>query len=96
MAAYSENLGGVAWEWKDTMNVAKIQGLKFKACIYKTKDKKGKNVVNFGVVDFLESKYKTAHKTKNYNFGKFITAISDDKKEEASSAGVRRIKAILE
>ncbi len=69
---YSSNLGGsVNWSWEDTMKVAKIQGLKFKTCIYKTKDKKGKNVVNFATSDFLESKYNEPHKSKEYNFDKF-------------------------
>ena len=68
---YGSNLGGVNWEWVDHMKVAKMQGLKFKACIYKTKDKKGKNVVNFATVDFLDSKYNEPHKVKEYNFDKF-------------------------
>jgi len=79
---YASNLGGVSWGWEDHMKVAKIQGLKFKNCIYKTKDKKGKNVVNFATVDFLESKYKEPHKIKNFNFDKFNSGISheEDKK----------------
>ena len=68
---YSDNLGNVSWEWKDHMKIAKIQGLKFKNCIYKTKDKKGKNVVNFATVDFMDDKYKEEHKVKNYDFAKF-------------------------
>lgn len=80
--AYSTNLGPSTWAWKDHMHNAKIQGLKFKSIIYKTKDKKGKNVVNFGNVDFLESKYKTPHKTKTYNFSKYIANVTEDKKEE--------------
>lgn len=68
---YGSNLGGVNWEWVDHMKVAKMQGLKFKACIYKTKDKKGKNVVNFATVDFLDSKYNAPHKVSEYNFDKF-------------------------
>jgi len=81
--SYSDNLGGVDWKWEDHMKVAKIQGLKFKACIYKTKDKKGKNVVNFATVDFLESKYNEPHKVKIYNFDKFNNGISheDDSKK---------------
>lgn len=76
--AYSDNLGGVNWSWEDHMKVAKIQGLKFKNCIYKTKDKKGKNVVNFATVDFLEAKYKEPHKVKSYNFDKFNNGISHE------------------
>ena len=75
---YSSNLGNVNWAWKDIMNVAKIQGLKFKNCIYKTKDKKGKNVVNYVIVDFLESKYKEPHKIKNFNFDKFNNGITHE------------------
>lgn len=79
---YSDKLGGPDWAWTDHMKLGKIQGLKFKNVIYKVKAKNGKNVVNFGKVDFLESKYKAPHKSKNYNFSKYITAVSDDKKEE--------------
>lgn len=75
---YSDSLGGVKWDWKDTMKVAKIQGLKFKNCIYKVKDKKGKNLVNYGAVDFLESKYKEPHKSKDYKFDKFNYGIIEE------------------
>ena len=74
---YSDKLGGPSWDWTDFIKLGKIQGLKFKGIVYKTKDKKGKNVVNVGSVDFLESKYKTVHKPKKYNFNKYITAIND-------------------
>lgn len=79
---YSDKLGGPSWDWVDHMKLGKIQGLKFKTIIYKVKNKAGKNEVNFGKVDFLESKYKTPHKTKSYNFSKYISTPSDDKKEK--------------
>ena len=82
---YSSDLGAVSWAWKDHMHNAKIQGLKFKQIIYKTKLKNGKNTVDFGKVDFLESKYKTPHRTKKYNFGKFINAVNHDSKDEEKS-----------
>lgn len=78
---YSDKLGGPAWTWEDHMKVGKIQGLKFKNIIYKVKNKAGKNVVNYGKVDFLESKYKVPHKSKTYNFTKYISDV-DDKKDE--------------
>lgn len=78
---YSDKLSP-GWDWTDHMKLGKIQGLKFKDIIYKIKNKKGKNVVSFGKVDFLESKYKTPHKSKTYNFSKYITAVSDDNKDE--------------
>ena len=75
---YSSDLGTPNWSWEDHMKLGKIQGLKFKQIIYKTKLKNGKNTVDFGNVDFLESKYKTPHKTKKYNFSKYITNNNDD------------------
>ena len=91
--AYSDSLGGVTWEWKDTMKVAKIQGLKFKNCIYKVKDKKGKNLVNYGTVDFLESKYKEYHKSKEYKFDKFNSGIvpEDVKKSRTNKFNPKNI-----
>ena len=79
---YDSKLGGPSWAWEDHMKLGKIQGLKFKNVIYKTKLKNGKNVVNFGKVDFIESKYKSSHKTKTYNFGKFITSTDNGKNEK--------------
>ena len=79
---YSDKLSGPEWGWVDHMKLGKIQGLKFKTVIYKIKNKKGKNVVNFGVVDFLESKYKTPHKLKKYNFAKYVSAVEDEEEKE--------------
>ncbi len=79
---YSEKLGAPSWDWVDHMKMGKIQGLKFKNIIYKIKNKSGKNVVNFGSVDFLESKYKTPHKSKKYNFTKYISAVTETDSEE--------------
>lgn len=79
---YSSNMGSVQWEWKNTLRKAKQQGLKFKTIVYKTKDKKGKNIVGFGNVDFLETKYKEKHKTKIYNFEKYASSISNTTQEK--------------
>ena len=90
---YSDKLGNPKWTWVDHMKVGKIQGLKFKTIIYKIKNNKGKNVVNYGTVDFLESKYKTPHKTKKYNFAKYVTAIENsDEKEEKSKWNPKKVK----
>lgn len=78
---YDSSLGSPKWSWKDNFVVAKLQSLKFKGIIYKTKDSKGKNVVNNGSVDFLESKYKEPHKSKTYDFDKFNNGtVEEDKK----------------
>lgn len=78
---YASSLGNPKWSWKTTFVVAKLQGLKFKGIIYKTKDSKGKNIVNYGSVDFLESKYKEPRKSKKYDFDKFNTGTVDVEKK---------------
>ncbi len=90
---YSDKLNSPQWAWKDYMIPGRIQGLKFKNIIYKTKNKKGKNIVGFGNVDFLESKYKTPHKSKKYNFSKYITAINEDnEKDEKPKWNPKKVK----
>ena len=79
---YDSKLNNPSWAWEDHMKAGKIQGLKFKNIIYKTKLKNGKNIVNFGKVDFIESKYKASHKTKTYNFGKYIQSSNNEKEEK--------------
>lgn len=77
---YDTKLGSPKWDWKYNFLEAKLQGLKFKGIVYKTKDAKGKNVINYGSVDFLESKYKEPHKTKTYNFEKFNNGTVQEEK----------------
>lgn len=90
---YSDKLNSPNWAWKDYMHNGRMAGLKFKNIVYKTKNKKGKNLVGFGNVDFLESKYKTPHKSKKYNFSKYITAIeNDDDKEEKPKWNPKKVK----
>lgn len=90
---YADKLSNPQWAWKDYMHNGRMAGLGFKNIVYKTKNKKGKNLVGFGNVDFLESKYKTPHKSKKYNFSKYITAIeSDDDKEEKPKWNPKKVK----
>lgn len=90
---YSDKLNSPNWAWKDYMHNGRMAGLKFKNIVYKTKNKSGKNLVGFGNVDFLESKYKTPHKSKKYNFSKYITAIeNDDDKEEKPKWNPKKVK----
>lgn len=93
--AYSSDLGSPKWAWKEYMHNGRMAGLKFKNIVYKTKNKKGKNLVGFGNVDFLESKYKTMHKPKKYNFNKYITAIesnNEDTKETKLKWNPKKVK----
>lgn len=77
---YDPNYKGIKWSWKRNIKSGEIQALKFKNCVLKTKDLKGKNIFAKGKVDFLESKYKEEHSPKNYNFSKFTNGITEDAK----------------
>ena len=86
---YDDNYKGIKWSYIPFYKAGKVQSLKFKIIIYKTKDLKGKTLVGQCKVDFLASKYKEQQKIKNYNFGKFTNGISSSpashEHEETSS-----------
>lgn len=77
---YEKKLNSVKYGWTSYANAGKIQTLKFKGCVYKTKNTIGKLQVGLGKVDFLESKYKEKKSEKNFRFEKFNhgSAISAD------------------
>jgi len=74
--AYEDKLGGIEYGWTSYANAGKIQTLKFKSCIYKTKDIKGASQIGDGAVDFLEPKYKEHHSDKMFKFDKFNKTVS--------------------
>ena len=76
--AYDESYKNIKYSWVKNYAAGKIQSLKFKQIIYKTKDLKGKNVVGKAKLDFLESRYKEPQKIKQYNFTKFVKGISSN------------------
>ena len=82
---YDDTYKGIKWAWIPYYKAGKVQALKFKYIIYKTRDLKGRLTVGQAKVDFLESKYKEKQKIKNYNFDKFSRGI-------ASSSDVEETK----
>ena len=78
--SYDPKLGSIKYDWKPNYAAGKVQALKFKNCMYKVKNVKGKNVVGTGKIDFLESKFKEPKSTKNYRFDKFTSGIVEDEK----------------
>ncbi len=78
--SYDQKLGGIKYEWKPNYAAGKVQSLKFKNCMYKVKNIKGKNVVGAGKLDFLESKYKEPKSVKEYRFDKFTSGIAEEEK----------------
>ena len=63
----------------------KIQSLKFKNCMYKIKNIKGKSMVGTGKVDFLESKFKEPKNVKMYKFDKFTNGIQEEENKKTST-----------
>ena len=78
--SYDPKLGGKKYKWKPNYMAGKVQSLKFKNCMYKVKNMKGKSIVGTGKLDFLESKYKEPKTVKEYRFDKFTSGIAEEDK----------------
>ena len=74
---YSKTLSGIKLDKKPKYKPGKVQSIKFKQCIYKVRDGKGKNNVGIGLLNFLDSKYKEEQVEAKLNFTKFTNGISD-------------------
>ena len=73
---YDEKYGDIKYSWVPNYKMGKINALKAKQIIYKTRDLKGKMLVGKAKLDFLDSKYKEQQKIKKFNFEKFVKGIS--------------------
>lgn len=90
---YDEKLTGIKWTYSKNFKAGKVQAVKFKGILYKTKDLKGKNVVGKAKVDFLESRYKEEQTFKKFNFEKFSSGIlSEEEKKQISSSNKFELK----
>ena len=78
---YNQTYKNIEWKWVKNYAAGKVQALKFKQILYKTKDMKGKNLVGKSKIDFLDSRYKETKKIKKYNFAKFVQGISNENSE---------------
>jgi len=81
---YSDKLGGIEYGWTAYANKGKIQTLKFKSCVYKTKNVKGSLVIGIGKVDFMESKYKEKQSEPIYKFEKFNKGAAHSEEDSES------------
>ncbi len=78
---YDTTYKNIKWAWTPNYSAGKVQSLKFKAIMYKTKNIKGKNIVGSAKIDFLETRYKEKQKIKTYNFSKFTSGIVNKESE---------------
>jgi len=69
---YDENYGSIKYAWTNNYKKGKINALKAKQLLYKTRDLKGKMIVGKSKVDFIDSRYKEIQKVKKFNFSKFF------------------------
>ena len=92
--AYDESYKNIKYSWVKNYAAGKIQALKFKQIIYKTKDLKGKNLVGKAKLDFLESRYKEPQKIKQYNFSKFVKGISNTSSNNEDTSNKFNLKNI--
>ncbi len=84
---YDDNYKGIKWAWVPYYKAGKVQALKFKYVIYKTKDLKGKSLIGQAKIDFLESRYKEKQKIKTYNFSKYAkgSSVSNESSDNEST-----------
>ncbi len=102
--SYDATYKGIKWQWIPNFKEGKVQALKFKMIIYKTKDLKGKSLVGQAKLDFLETKYKEKQKIKTYNFEKFLktstvtneTTNSDNPLRKKNKFDLKNINSNLE
>ena len=78
---YDSKWTGIKWDWEQYFKPEKLQVLPTKSFAYKIKDSSGRPIVGEAKVDYLSSKYKEKHESKNYNFSKFTSGIVEDSKE---------------
>ncbi len=70
---------GVKWAYKNWFEPAKLQNsLTFKWCAFKYKDDKGRPFAGVAKLDFMPSKYKEPHKSKNFDFTKYQSGIANE------------------
>ena len=80
-----ESKGSAEYKNIPRFTANKVQSLKFKKCMYKIKNLKGKIENGIANLDFLPSKYKEKQNVKFYDFAKFTSGISDGLSEKTPS-----------
>ena len=88
---YDSKLGKIGYNYKIKYKPGKVQSLKFKFCMYKVKDIKGKIVNGTAKLDFLSSKYKEKQDIKTYNFAKFTNGIAEGEEKKSKRTSLKNV-----
>ena len=86
---YDPKYTGIKYGYKLKYQPGKVQSLKFKSCMYKVKNVKGKIENGTAKLDFLGSKYKEAQAIKTYNFLKFTNGISEGENKKSKKISLK-------
>ena len=86
---YDSKLSGISYGYKLKYQPGKVQSLKFKSCMYKVKNLKGKIVNGTAKLDFLPSKYKEKQDIKTYNFAKFTNGIAEGEERKSKRTSLK-------
>lgn len=86
---YDPKLGSIKYKYKPKYQPGKVQSLKFKNCMYKVKNLKGKIVNGTAKLDFLPSKYKEKQDIKTYNFAKFTNGIAEGEEKKSKKTSLK-------
>lgn len=89
--AYDAKATDVSYRPEAKFKPGKIQGLKFKQCIYKIAGENGKYVNGTGLLNFVDAKYKEKHDVKKFNFAKF----SDTNSDVESTSRLKKKKPVI-
>lgn len=81
---YSPNYGNIGYKYKIKYSAGKIQTLKFKQCVYKIKNLKGKNETGKGLLNFLSASFSEPKNVKEYDFNKFTSGGIDSKSSDST------------
>ena len=88
---YDSKLGDIKYGYKLKYKAGKVQSLKFKNCMYKLRDIKGKYINGTAKLDFLGSKYKEKQPIKEYNFAKFTSGIAEGETKKAKKTSLKSV-----
>ncbi len=83
--SYTNTLKSISYSWVKNYKAGKVQSLKFKQILFKTKDTGGKNIVGKAKIDFLDESYKDSKKAKIYDFTKFSSGITDNSNDDSKN-----------
>lgn len=68
---YDSKMGGISYKTSDKVKAGKMATFSLKQCAYKIIADSGKPAGSEGRLDFVASKHKEKHTSKNYNFERF-------------------------